>query len=512
MKRLIFKSLGKLYLILGTLIILFSNGCIDQAAYENIELGGERTFAVPLVDSRVSVSSIAEEVQGNTSVLIGSDGKLTVFYNGEVVRNNSTVLFPPLPGIVDNVLPDTNSLLPLPLDPQYKITKANFGKTNMFFRFLADDTDDYIVKVKIPNMTKDGKSFEIDYELNYKGQVPPEYYTFLTNIDGWTITPEENKIRFIYEAYNSNGERVKFDYAAMKVDQLIFGYVEGYFSYHVFDIEGSNIGVSLFESWVRGGMDFENPKMSINVENAFGFPVRSKVNYIRLETLSGQEFELESQYINQGIDFGYPTIQEVGEVKLSGFSFDNSNSNLRQLFNEKVVNVTYDIDALANPDNDESISNFVDSSSFFSVKVALEVPMHGKANDFTLKQESEVDFTDLQEIHSATFKSIITNDFPTDINLQMYFKSQDGQILDSLFENGKILIEAAPLGTDLRTEGESKREAFEVFDSERFSHIMDAVKVETQISLNNTSQSQESLWIYDDYEIGLRLGATIQLK
>ena len=493
-------------------MIILLNGCIDQEAYENIEFGGERTFAIPLVDSKVSVSSIAEEVEGNTSVLVDTDGKLTVFYNGEVIRNNSTVLFPPLPGIVDNVLPDTNSLLPLPLDPKYVITKANFGNTNMFFRFIAEDTEDYMVKVKIPNMTKDGKSFEIDYELKYEGQDPAEYFTFLTNIDGWTITPEDNNIRFIYEAYNSSGDRVKFDYAAMKVDQLVFAYVEGYFSYHVFDIEGSNIGVSLFDTWLRGGMDFENPKMSINVENGFGFPVRSKVNYIRLETLSGQEFELESQYINQGVDFGYPTVQEVGEVKISGFSFDSNNSNLRQLFNEKVVNVTYDIDALANPDDDPSIPNFVDSSSFFSVKVALEVPMHGKANDFTLRNESDVDFKDLQDVSSATFKSIITNEFPTDINLQMYFKDEGGQVLDSLFESGKILIESAPLGANLKTQGESTREAFEVFDSDRFSKILNATKVETQVSLNNTTQSDEPLWIYDDYEIGLKLGATIQLN
>ncbi len=85
-------------------------------------------------------------------------------------------------------------------------------------------------------------------------------------------------------------------------------------------------------------------------------------------------------------------------------------------------------------------------------------------------------------------------------------------MLDSLFEDGKILIQAAPLGDNLKTEGESIREAFEVFDEDRFSEILNATKVETQVSLNNTTQSDEPLWIYDDYEVGLKLGATIQLN
>jgi hypothetical protein len=503
----------KLNFIITLLAAFLFNGCIDRSAYDNIDLAGDQSFAVPLVDSKVSVSSIADKVDGNnTSVFVDTDGKLTVFYNGEVVRNNSTVLFPPIPGILDNVLPDTNSLLPLPFDPKYSIFEGVFGATNMFFRFKVIDADDYKVTVRIPDLVdKNGVSFVRDYE--FTSDIDSfERFTYLTDIEGWTLTPIDNNIRFIYEAYNSQGERVKFDYAAMKVDQLVFAYVEGYFSFQVFDVEGSNIGVGLFDNWVRGGMDFENPRMSITVENAFGFPVRSRVDFIKLTTLTGEEFELESIYIDEGIDFGYPKVNEVGVVKSSGFTFDRDNSNLRQLFNEKVVNVSYDIDALANPDDDTSIVNFVDSSSYFSVNVSIEVPMQGKANDFTLKQDSKIDLSELNDVKSATFKSITSNEFPTDIDLQMYFKNAQGEVLDSLFSSGPILIEAGELGSNLKTVSTSTKEAFETFDEIRFANILNATIIETHVSLDNTEASQDPLWIYDEYEIGLKLGATLQLN
>ncbi len=500
-------------LALYSLLVLSSiSGCIDRSAYENTSLGSGQGFSIPLIDSKIGIASLAAKVNnGSASVKVSPDGKLTAFYNGEVVRNSSTELFPPLPGLTEFGLVDTTSLVPLPFDSRYTISKAVFGKTNIFFRLEEADLGTYNIKMTLPQLSKDGKVWNKTYNVDFTtpGQ---EIYTELSNLNGWTILPDDNKIKFVYEAYNSSGNRVKLDSIAMRVDQLVFDYVEGYFSKQVFELKGSNIQISLFDNWVSGGLDFDNPKMNISVENAFGFPVRSRFNKISLTTLGGQSFDLESQYINTGIDFDYPKINEVGEVKYSTFSFDKTNSNISDLFKEKIVSVTYDIDALANPDDDTSILNFVDTTSYFSVNVDIEIPLLGTANDFVMKQETDLDLSELADAESAIFKIIIFNDFPTDMLLQSYFKDAEDNILDSLFADGPLEIDSAQLGSDLKTTAPFEETSFEDISKEKMSRLLSAIKIENKISLDNIDSYNGNLWLYDNYEIGLKVGAIIKLK
>ena len=394
---------------------------------------------------------------------------------------------------------------------KYKISKANFGDTNIFFNFKSEEKGNYVVKVSLPQTDKNGETWSAVYNFTIDDD-NQNIFTELISLKGWEIIPDNNSIQFVYEAYNEFGDKVEFDYVAMRVDQLVFDYVEGYFAYQVFDIQGSDIGIGLFESWESGGLSFDDPKMNISVENSMGFPVRSKVNYVRLNTLNNGTFELESEFIDKGIDFEYPSVNEVGVTKTSGFSFNKDNSNIRDLFQDKVVNVAYDIDALANPDQDTTIINFVDSTSFFSVKVAVEIPLLGSINEFVLKQESEASFSDLEEIREATFKTIISNDFPTDMWVQAYFKNANGVVLDSLFEGEPFTIGAATLGPDERTTTPFQNIEFIKVSGEKLDRIIQSNSVEIKTGLDNTDTFEGDLWLYDSYKVDVKMGAIIEVK
>ena len=106
-----------LLLVLG--LWLTAVGCIDQEAYENISIANEQEIAIPLINSSVSISSVTDKVDSeNTSIQVDEEGKVTVFYDGEVLRQTSRQLFPALPGLTDFPLVDTNVFIPLPIDPK----------------------------------------------------------------------------------------------------------------------------------------------------------------------------------------------------------------------------------------------------------------------------------------------------------------------------------------------------------------------------------------------------------
>jgi hypothetical protein len=138
------------------------------------------------------------------------------------------------------------------------------------------------------------------------------------------------------------------------------------------------IDVSLFDKWKSGKFNFEDPKISLSVESNFGLPVRSKINTLSLTSISGNTVNLESQYVTEGINFNYPLFSEIGQVKTTEFYFDKTNSNIKQIFNEKTKSIAYDIDAVVNPDKDTLNKGFITSTSYFVVNVSVEVPLHGQ--------------------------------------------------------------------------------------------------------------------------------------
>ena len=49
------------------------------------------------------------------------------------------------------------------------------------------------------------------------------------------------------------------------------------------------------------------------------------------------------------------------------------------------------------------------------------------------------------------------------------------------------------------------------FDEKRFEAIKNTRRLYAIVSLNNTSQTDQPLWIYEDYALGLKLGAKFKL-
>ena len=130
-------------------------------------------------------------------------------------------------------------------------------------------------KITIPQLVKDGEIFEVDLAVPYDGTVPVEYISDPISVKGWTLMSEDNIITIDYDARLADGTRQKFKEAWMTFDVVIFDYIEGYFGSELFDIQGDFIAIGVLDNWLSGGLSFEDPKVKIFVENAFGFPVRS---------------------------------------------------------------------------------------------------------------------------------------------------------------------------------------------------------------------------------------------
>ena len=364
-------------LIALLLIILGSFGCTDLNNIGESDIENYNAhYAIPLINDRLSLESLIEHNVDNTSFRVDSTGKLTVLYKGDVLGKTMDQMFPPIPGLGYINLVDTSVNQAFVFTGSQTIDFGIFSGDNMKFKYRSELEEDIHITMRIPEIVSpDGDVFTSEFDLIYEGTTPVEGETEWNDLEGYHLYSTDNTITFIYDARRPNGERIKLDKAWMNFTEIAFEYIEGFFPITVQEIKGDVVPIGLYTKWVDGIMKFEDPKVTITVDNSFGFPVEAKVNTMFVHDLDWLVYPLESPLLEDGISFDFPSIDEIGEVKTTSYTFDTTNSNLNSLFSKKVRQLKYQVDAIVNPDNDPNIIGYMHESSFFNIAVAVEVPM-----------------------------------------------------------------------------------------------------------------------------------------
>lgn len=493
------------YFLFALAVIIITSCSFLDEEYELAK--NDRQLAVPIAYGNITLSDVIERSKGFANIKIDGEGKITLLYKGELLRENSTKIFPPFPGLIEFPIEDTVKSVSLPVNPAYRIDKGVFDNTNLGFRFAHDVKEIVNVNMEILSVSKDGKTWQQNYILDFTNDADGIILVPKSSALDYTALPADNKITFKYKAIRPNGERIKLKTVNLNFDFLKFKYLDGYFGNHTFDIKGDVIEINLFDRWKSGGFEIINPKINLDVDNAFGFPVRSKVNELVLNTVGGNVLKVESEYINKGIDFNFPLISEIGTIKNTKFQFNSVNSNIGVLFKDKVIKVIYDFDALANPDGDTGVKNFFNSDAFFAVNVDVELPMQIKANEFTITDTFEINLIEFEKIKAADFKINTVNSFPVESTVSAYFLDENGVILEQLSESENIKVGASDIDTNGKLISPATNQKVINFDKVRFEKLKKAKKILITASFDTSKKYPNPIWLFDQYGIDLRISA-----
>jgi hypothetical protein len=493
------------------LFLLFLVSCsgVDPSGGLDINTEGVE-IAFPLVSSILTIPAVSEasNVDGNVEIL--PDGTVQVNYSGDVIEQNSLQIFPPFPGVLDIPILDTLFSVPLPIENQDLVDRAIVGRTKINFYFDTQTEDDISIYIELPQLTKDGIIFSRNYTINNKDGNNSSVASGEINIEDYLLQPDDNTLLFRYVALTSGGERIRLDDAKMGFDIFRFKYVEGKFGFRTFDVRGDIITIDLFNNWVSGGIAFLDPKVTLRVDNAFGLLTKSRVNTMDIITLDGQNLKLESILLDEGIDFAYPSFDEVGETKTTIVEFNSDNSNIKELFEQRASKVTYDIDALINSEDPDFIG-FLTDTSFFRIKVDINLPIEGNVNELILEESTEVDLSGYEDVEELSIKLNAINGFPLDIGVQVYFLDINENLIDSLFIDEALIIPGAQVNTaDIVVTPEILNQT-EVVEEERIGPLLDTriIKVRGQF---DTGKYDRAVKLFDTYALNFNIGAQVKLK
>lgn len=492
-------------------IALLGYSCKQFDELDNLEgVKYDAEYAVPLVDTRLSMNDLLDQFEQNATLVVGNDGLLRFIYRDTVVTQTSDDIFNTINKSLPQVIPVTSTYQALPFSSPtgLQIDQLDFkgGVLSSFMQSASNQP--LIVKATFPQVTKNNTPLTLQANLTPFGNKLDS-----VNLTGYRIQTLNDSIYVQYEARTLTGEQVKLGSFLINLKNLQFSYAEGYFGNFLYEGTRDTLNIDFFDNWVRGDVYFENPRITFNVENSFGIPTRARINTLNVITVKKEVLPLQSPYVTNGIDFPYPNMSEIGQVKNSSFSFTKANSNLDKILGAGPVAIDYDVDAVTNPNNDANIRGYITDKSYYNIKMEVELPLYGRASGFVTRDTVDLDLSSYKDVDDVEFKLVVDNRIPLEVAIQGYFLNANNVIVDSLLVGAQTLVSGALVDANGTATGVQQKVSFIPFNEVRFANIRNnATRLWLNAAFSTLNNGNTSVRVINAQDVRIRLGAKLGVK
>ncbi len=491
-------------------VLLFS--CSDLADTQLPEY--EPEFAIPLIeDAIVTIPAVWQSNDPNQSLIISPEGQLIFRYESpestiqakEVLGGTLTFLLSETVPMNDNKVP----LLPDDLDIELNVEESMLAGREFNLTYNTNDfsSDSIDIVFTIPELTKDGMPLQL-----VTNSAQPNFVS--ASVEGYTVRPTNNQLTITYTAINKAGIPQELSNITMFFSPEIQDLI-GFLGRQEIDISPGTIPIDLFDDrFLNGTIQLAEPKISARAENAFGLPVRIQIDILDAIRPNGETVIIDASAIDQQ-DINYPSVNDIGTSEMTEIFLDHTNSNLATVFNEEVTAVEYDLTAVINADNDSTITSFLTDSSFFKIQVFVEVPVIGSAKNFSTEGTYGVSFADeledIESIKEGEIKLIVDNGIPLEATVQVNFLDQNGEVLDSLFQEQRIIAAGAPIDATGFTRGTQETINFIPITANQIDAIERTEAIQVKALFNTSGSLKQPVHIIDTQELRVRMGLRFTL-
>lgn len=482
-------------------------------------ISGDAEFAIPLLKARTSIQDLLENFDDSTYIEIDAEGIIHLRYEGDVLTQTADEFFQVIKTYLPPLIPLDSTYVTLDFnssEDQLKVDFARYSGGNISIAYVSDYVGMVDLTLNILEASKNGQMLSAHTQFmspaGSGGTIPLPKFSPTTDCYGYELRPDSGRVHIQYIAVTDMGDTIELPFIALANTNINFSYIEGYLGNFKNKGTRDSVSIDFFKNWIQGDVFFENPVIKIHIENSFGMPTRSSIDTFDIITVDEQRIPLESTFITDtGIDFVYPTVPEAGQSKSMTFTFDANNSNIEDVLGSRPIGLDYKVDAISNPDSLTNLRGFITDSSYYKIKVEVDLPLHGRASGFGVVDSFDLDFSKYDELKEVEFKLVADNEMPLAIGVQGYFVDEDGVVLDSLFDNVGYPIEGAPVNANGIVIRKETTTTYVTFDADRFDGVRSAKKLNLHAFFSTTGNGQQSVKAYANQFLEVRMGMKVKI-
>lgn len=381
------------------------------------------------------------------------------------------------------------------------------------------------IEIVIPQLKRfgaSGQTFKEKIDIPYTGgssttitkQIPLYEYMLSVNPNGSNANTIKEYVKiFVLRGNGSDNSPYTFN-INQTMTSMDYYQAYGYFDQHTIDVSKTTIPISLFDNLHYTQIMIEDPKLRLSFKNSYGMPLDMTFSDLHVEK-DGIIKDVTSTLLPT-MGLNYPDFSHVGYSDTSTFTFDKNNSNIIDIVNFNPKKLVYEGFVLSNPTG-VIMPNFVLDTSKVNIRAELEIPLYGRALDFTLNDTSKVDFNSTfnwDQIVSLDLNLNALNYFPVESRLQVYIADSNKTVYDSLFNGESVIVEAAIVGPppEYRSDVPSHKLTTIKLSNEKLKNFLDASYIIISSKSNTYDSGNKIVKIYSDYKISLELSAKGEYK
>ena len=504
-----------------SLLALLSFACTDslEDLTEIEETRYSAEFALPIVDSRVSLTDIVGEIGEDFAVTVDPDGLLRFRYSGEVPAVGPDIVFDRLEQIAQGVvIPLTRNRQGAPFagvgDVDVDTVRISGGTALYNLPNVYDEP--VSVTLSLPEARLNGVPFSVTGDLPaYSGSGEPPT---LANPDapiqmaGYALAVPEDSLYIEYSIRDMDGNELPVpERTILALENLTFSFVSGYLGTELYQGIRDTVEVDFFDDYLEGDIFFVDPTVTLTLTSSFGLPALAQVEVLQVVDVEGNVIPITGPAITNGFDFDFPRIP--GNQRQTVFTFNSQNSNIDEVLSARPVALDYLVNAEINPDGDVGITGFLTDSSFYTAQVDVELPLFGNASDFTLRDTFDLDIMDdFDNVEDITFRLTTYNEIPIDIRLRGTFVDADGNAVADLTNGESFILRAPDVDGNGDPVSEVRNSEDFAFDGAAKDAILGADRLIVEFDISTTNGGGPFVRITDDQDLRLLLGAKVGVR
>lgn len=494
------------------------NSLVGEETFINVAQGGTETRTIDLAGKTVegmlkgNILNFDIDGSGGSNVPIDTTDKIvvTLLVRDTKVRS-ATAIFP-----AQNVIEllDTAELVNVQ-DIRGIEARAASGFVDM--RVVSTVEDTLFFDYQIPEGKKDGIPFTL------KENIPPApaggsiERIYSIDVSGYTFDLTGQPVINGYNAFyselfgriDSTGKLVNLSLndsilIFVKLRDFVPEYIRGYLGNIQTDVGPDDAGISIFNGFKSGSLEFEDINLSLGVSNENGVPFQVDVKElvgINSATNASAPIDL-AELPNPLIIEGAPSIGTPWE---GTWDITSATEDLNDLINVFPDVLRYEMDVESNPLQDSGdFSQFAIDSNQLNAFIDLEIPLNLKASGLTLTDTIEFNGSNVdspEEILSGTLYLIGYNGLPLSASVKMtFFDANFKKLTDLSFENR---LSAANTNQNGKATSKEKSVLEWDFENSDLDNMLSSTFVIVEASFDTETNKAVKIYTTDELELTL---------
>ena len=468
-------------------------------------------YAVPLIDSRVTLDELIDETGDDFSVTVNDDGILTFTYAGDL---------PPLSGsdILEAAFPFSTRLdapvegsvsIPLTETDGADLEEVRLGGGQLTFCVVNRLNRRVTATFSLPTVTRNGVSIERSRVLppwNGSGE-PPKFTNLDSPIDlsGYTFSAPGGTLSATTLLTTDQGQiESAGEGSAITLENVDVTFVRGRLttSQAARTVSG-RARINLFDSYRSGTLEFTDPTITLTTTSTIGLPARLDIDRLTVETVDSLRLPARGDFIRRGIAIDYP--RQPGQSVTSVEVIDGNNSNVDSLLGRTPAAVSLTAGAALNPTG-ATVSGFISDTSSIRTRIEVDLPLAGNTEEFVFSDTLDLDLSESIESAEALALRITTyNSLPFSVDIGGEFLDDNGGVVADLTQGRVLIVQGAAEGA---TEPARASQDIEI-DADVLDAVRTSRRLVLSVGITTLDDGREEIRVTPQDELQILIGAVI---